>query len=1145
VGLEGVAAVQLGLAPASTILRLTAAWTGSPSLRQHLATQLGLEAEDLTLLDQAVKAASLHLDDPGATWSVSAGPAVSDPPAPSPGAPPSRTPAADLPDPPDPPVGPRYGPPDGGPLLLGEGGMGRVEAVQDLHLGRTVARKVLLDDRDPARRARFAAEARITGQLEHPGIVPVYELGWSDDGRPYYTMRRVAGRTLAATLSEAGDLAGRLELLGHFTALAQAMAFAHSRGVVHRDLKPSNVMIGDYGETLLLDWGLAATLDSDSGAGAGQVMGTPAYMSPEQALGRHHAIGPASDTWSLGVMLYELLTGQRAFTGATSAEVVAAVRIGTFTPVLTLEADCPPELAAVCRRCLSRRSEDRPTVAELVAELQAWERGLRLRSYDYSARELLVRFVRRNPALSLALVGLLSLAVAAATALGLSYSATLTAEAEARAAARHAQLQERAAQIVAAEALTDSAERALAAGDALGAGVFAVAALTRDPITDPAPDTPAWARQVRMHSAAWAAEAAAQARFRGVYPLPAEAAAGGIRALRFAPDGSQLAALATTGPLVLWDLATDTARVLDGGSPLSRTLGDIRFSAAGDSVFHVGGQRPLVHQRTGPDLEALQSTTTRANPAAIELLTDRGLLAIGTPDGLAGRVWLHRLDDLSVAGSLSLSRGRVVDLALGTSADTLVVLERGGQLSTWGLEDRREAWHLDLPHSGLHVAVDPTTGLAAVPGTTAAALSLVLSDGSRVDTLTLDEPPHSVAWWGGHLVHGGEDRALLRDLDGTPRTVLHTAAGGALYVSADLTGTLIATAGRPDEVRLWERVRSPTLHTPELPPVVALAPWPDGAPWSGPDPAPELLAATEDAIWTVPAPGSDTAPRRLTALDTPSGVRSLVVHPAGHTVVVSHTRGQQQRIDLETLSRELWEMPPQSRPFGAWRASFSPDGTALAWPDRTRGLLRAENGQPAEVVATDLPQIWATAWSPDSRVLAAVGYDGHTSLHPRDGGSASTLSGDHGLVQSVAFDPSGTTLATANGAGEVRLWTLPAGPLRLELDAHTDWVPRLSWSADGQLLLTVSHDASARIWRTSDGAELRTIHADEAIHDGLFDASGEGLWLVEGETLRWHALRVNEPRPTPAAQLAEAEARAGVRLERLRLVPTAASTTTP
>src|SRR6516164_9499360 len=225
------------------------------------------------------------------------------------------------------------------------GGLGQISVALDAELNREVALKDLRPERadDPASRARFLLEAEITGRLEHPGVVPVYGLGCDAQGRPYYAMRFVKGDTLKEAIdrfhAREGDAdsdprRSNLELrqlLNRFVAVCNVMAYAHSRGVIHRDLKPANILLGPYGETLVVDWGLAkvvgrgesaahagaveATLQLTSGSGSsetlpGTALGTPAYMSPEQAEGRLEQVGPKSDIYSLGATLYCLLAGQ-------------------------------------------------------------------------------------------------------------------------------------------------------------------------------------------------------------------------------------------------------------------------------------------------------------------------------------------------------------------------------------------------------------------------------------------------------------------------------------------------------------------------------------------------------------------------------------------------------------------------------------------------------------------------------------------------------------------------------------------------------------------------------------------------------------------------------------------------------------------
>ena len=294
---------------------------------------------------------------------------------------------------------------------LGVGGMGRVDLVSDSHLHRSIARKALLT-RSPQLEARFLREARITAQLEHPGIIPIYELGERADGTLYYTMKRVRGRTFREALLETEGVEDRLQLLSVFVDLCQAVGYAHSKGVVHRDLKPDNVMVGAFGETLVLDWGLAkvageaepslapeTTLaiqpdDSDL-TRAGTVLGTPRYMSPEQASGEMNTLDARADVWSLGAMLHELLTGKVLFDGASVSDVLDAVRDAEVTP--PAGPGIPPELAAIAMKALQKKRVNRyPDGAALALEVEAWRNGAVVTAHEYSLTERWVRFATRH-----------------------------------------------------------------------------------------------------------------------------------------------------------------------------------------------------------------------------------------------------------------------------------------------------------------------------------------------------------------------------------------------------------------------------------------------------------------------------------------------------------------------------------------------------------------------------------------------------------------------------------------------------------------------------------------------------------------------------------------------------------------------------
>jgi len=298
------------------------------------------------------------------------------------------------------------------------GGLGEVFIARDAELNRDVALKEIqarfADDSDS--RSRFVLEAEVTGGLEHPGIVPVYGLGQYEDGRPYYAMRFIRGDSLKEAIELFHRAAGQRApssghgtsdstpsqstlpalafqsvefrtLLGRFVDVCQAISYAHSRGVLHRDLKPGNIMLGKYGETLVVDWGLAKVQDNEdstqasgegvlrpsSGSGItptmfGSVIGTPGYMPPEQAMGQLDQLGPTSDVYSLGATLYHVLTGRSAFRGDDYNALLENVKAGRFEPPRGLQGNLPRSLEAVCLKAMSLESANRYSTPQLLAD---------------------------------------------------------------------------------------------------------------------------------------------------------------------------------------------------------------------------------------------------------------------------------------------------------------------------------------------------------------------------------------------------------------------------------------------------------------------------------------------------------------------------------------------------------------------------------------------------------------------------------------------------------------------------------------------------------------------------------------------------------------------------------------------------------
>lgn len=330
------------------------------------------------------------------------------------------------------------------------GGMGTILRATDCHIERTVAMKVIVDAKADSteHRCRFVREARVTGQLEHPNIVPVHELGADERGRPFYTMKYVKGVTLEQVLGrirDGNEPAVREYPLAHlltiFQKVCDAVAFAHSRQIVHRDLKPENIMIGDYGEVLVMDWGLAKVIGdraSATGEGVGEttpgpsstalntlvgrVIGTPSFMAPEQARGEVDSIDERTDIYSLGAILYHILALQPPFNGDLAQEVIERVKAGDVRPPTSahpkaVSPHCPggriPEsLSAVAMKAVAMAPASRyPSVKDLQRDIAAYQGGFITSAEEQNALKLLWLLIKRHKVESIALVLIAALAM--------------------------------------------------------------------------------------------------------------------------------------------------------------------------------------------------------------------------------------------------------------------------------------------------------------------------------------------------------------------------------------------------------------------------------------------------------------------------------------------------------------------------------------------------------------------------------------------------------------------------------------------------------------------------------------------------------------------------------------------------------------
>jgi hypothetical protein len=510
-------------------------------------------------------------------------------------------------------------PPDSGRYRRGaeiaRGGMGRVVEAEDAVLGRTVALKETLE-LDPDARARFEREVRITARLEHPSIVPVYDAGRTPAGLPFYIMRRLSGRPLDQIIKAAPSLDERLTFVPNLLAVLDAVGHAHRRGIIHRDLKPANVLIGDLGETVVIDWGLAKVIgEAEIALGqplpalgdaltdatvAGLVVGTPGFMPPEQAAGQD--VDARSDVFALGATLYHLLAGEPAFAGSSATAIIDRSLAAPPAPLADVVPGVPRELAAIVETAMAREPCKRYADAAAMGEdLRRFLSGRLVAAHHYSPRERLVRYIRRHRTI----LSVVALAVAALAVVGTLSLRRIVADRDRIASARATAEDRR------AEAEARSRElRALADGLIVDQARLNLRA---DPTL-----SIALLKGLPADSSAWPGARAivAEARARGIaFALPGHP--GIVMNMDIAPDHRHLLTVgANDGTVRVHDLEARTTATIARGI----TTRDHVFRWAGKQIAHLDLEKhelSLISASTGAVQRVLSSTAAWVDTSAL------------------------------------------------------------------------------------------------------------------------------------------------------------------------------------------------------------------------------------------------------------------------------------------------------------------------------------------------------------------------------------------------------------------------------------------------------------------------------------------------------------------------------------------------
>ncbi len=959
---------------------------------------------------------------------------------------------------------------------LARGGLGRILRATDQRTGRPVAIKEVLRS-SSSLTLRFAREALVTANLQHPSIVPVYEVGRWPDGEPFFAMKLVRGRSLEELVAATSTAAARLPLLPHVIDVADALAYAHGERIIHRDLKPANVLVGDYGETVVIDWGLAKNLATgeegaalptpgafdatgDSGETmAGSVMGTPAYMPPEQARGE--LVDERADVYAIGAMLYHVLGGAPPYGELRGAEaVLAAVIDGPPRPLAALAPELPDALVAIVVKAMASDPAARyPTAAELAQDLRRFVGGQLVMAHRYTTRERLARWFRAHRAIvTTTAIALVALGVFA----GFSVR-RITAERD-----------EAARQRGEAERQRGEAERQrVVAEQRFGEGLEE---LGRQALIDHQP-----ARALPLLAGALQSIPAPGPVTRLLAQRAADAYAGLI-ATAPGPGGDASAELTATGLIVTsgataqltaWDPAANAARWQVAGPTRALLSPDgTRVAAlddAGALTFHdaTTGHRDPAFAAPLPAGAPVESWAWSRDGRAVALGRVDGTLLVVTPAGVVVRPGAHRGAIHAVAWSIDgreLLSGGEDHLVGRWSADlTPRAVLRGHARAVWDVR-----W-LDGGRAVSSDASDPqspSAGVAILWDVARGAVVRRFDDGASLWGAVVDPAARLLVTHGAYTT-----TAKVWDLaTGALRATLPEHAGGipmARFVALD-DGVVVVTADESGVVRLWDPPtgtllgRLPTVGEPS-----ALTGRDGRIVLAGPTGGVEVW----DLATTV----------RLRRLVGPVGrIRHATFDASGATIYVASNDGTASAFDVAT-GRRRWTV-----------------GSRTPVPD-------APDGAPAESPAG---MRWIEV-SPDGTSVVTAATDGTVATWDASTGAPrGAFVGHRGRVRVAHFDTTGAALLTAGIDGTVRIWDVATGRQRRQLDVGAP-VYDARWRAADIVTMTDDPDGNVgpaastlAIWDAATGAPRPIADAARTIRLPALAVDPEGrVYAGAGDAL--------------------------------------------
>jgi eukaryotic-like serine/threonine-protein kinase len=967
------------------------------------------------------------------------------------------------------------------------GGLGRILRAYDKRLGRPVAMKEILRKDAGVLEERFLREALITAKLEHPSIIPIHDLGRWESGSPFYTMKLVSGRSLDKVIDEKKTFAQRLSLLPHALAVCEAVAYAHTQKIIHRDLKPANILVGSFGETVVIDWGIAkdltnpqhendtfaeqpyqANLPEESLTKTGAILGTPAYMSLEQARGQR--VDERADVYSLGAILYQVLCGEPPYVRKRNIQVLAALTDAPPTPIQEKEPALSGDLAAIVQKAMAREAKDRyPTAAELAEDLRRFQAGQLVGSHRYSLWELIKFYVRRYRNV-LWMTSFFTLALFLLTLYFYRENSFARRRAESAEQAQKIISLDRGMELAEAKSKTNPKEALSLLHELTASAGFSRWDKARDIASASLRAGVPEVLSGQSSTVSWLAVSAQGVGATGGYDgsvslWDAKTTTGRrigshekmIREVTFSASGRLLASTSNDYTVKLWD-ATEGRLLFTLEGHLFNTH-FVAFSPDEKLLASSSYDRTvrIWDTQTGKSVSVLSGY--RADTSWLAFSPDGTTLASTCIDGT---IRLSSVSSLEEVQLIQAHQGVITSLVFSRSGEIFITAGLDGLVKIWRAKDRALLKTLSGHQSDVYSAV----------------LSL---DGAKL--ASGDTSGNIIVW----SVDSGERLASYRTLE-----------GGINRVAFSPDGLWVAAASQDGNVYLGQSLQGELKLLRGHQGSLSFVAFSDGSLWSA-----DRVGAffRWDLSWIVGDSLLATKEGEAVLGFLPSSQSFLI---QGSDYLLRLARPAKEGIPLDTIDPEQNSL---LSPNGKWLAvASSKKAEILLWELATPTKIALQDQYQTNIHGEVEPgQITSMAFSLDGVLLASGSKDRQIRLwDTKTATKANSLSGHTDYIDALAFAPDGMALFSASEDRTLRRWSLPSGVP--EVIARDVRYVALQVSPDGKFLAAANTNNTIDLWDLSTGTRLVLEGTTQGqTYQLVFSADGKRLLVSSmGGLFLWY-----------------------------------------